>query len=435
MYFNIMEMDFIALESCILNFETMNDIYDNSCDEAPIAYATESTGYVFGTDLFVNSIATESIASPAMEGVGSKIWGAIKSVFNAIANFFKNLFTKSNKVKSNVQSKSSSSASAGQTSPQKTESKDEHKARRIEEEKKEEEEDLAQKEKRRQEREKEDERDRLERASKNFQDYRSLYLKAKAELTDLTNTYFKMLITALNIAGDSSFVIIMKRITQTFASIRQSGEFNSKKMTNGPFDQNSPGRLYLNYNTTKRDDSADYKDNARDDLSNLGKVNEKLKEAYERVERLKITLEEKQKSWSERLRNHPYRECGNWERKQVEQDANDIKQIRLTDSQGSNRPQILKTLEQISKTSKSNWDFCEDIIKFCEKHETDLDDDGRLMFALTKKYMEASKYYNKLTNPALRLFNSYTSEKKAEEKKREDIKKSKWNDEAYWYTH
>lgn len=90
-YFNSMELDFIALESSILNFETTYGIYGTEQREAPVSLAVESTDYVFGADLFTDTIATESIPTPAMEGIGEKIKSALKSIINAIKNFFLSL--------------------------------------------------------------------------------------------------------------------------------------------------------------------------------------------------------------------------------------------------------------------------------------------------------------------------------------------------------
>lgn len=90
-YFNNMELDFIALESTILNFETVYDIYGTEQRGAPVSLAAESTDYVFGTDLFTDAIAAESISTPAMEGIGEKIKSALKSIINAIKNFFLSL--------------------------------------------------------------------------------------------------------------------------------------------------------------------------------------------------------------------------------------------------------------------------------------------------------------------------------------------------------
>lgn len=71
----------------------------------PLPPSTEG-GEVNGTEeSFVSSLFESSIAieetyevAPAIEGIASKIWDAIKNILQAIANFFKSLFSKSTQI-------------------------------------------------------------------------------------------------------------------------------------------------------------------------------------------------------------------------------------------------------------------------------------------------------------------------------------------------
>lgn len=84
-------MDLLCLESAMSN--PSFDIDDNDDFLTDDETAQESI-YGFGYGLFEASVATEASLEPAFEGVGASIIDAIKRFFAAIANFFKNLFTK-----------------------------------------------------------------------------------------------------------------------------------------------------------------------------------------------------------------------------------------------------------------------------------------------------------------------------------------------------
>ena len=92
-FFNSMTLDTVALESAILNFEATNNL-DEICPEPDVSEAVENAtsdmDFMFGKDLFESAVISESSYSvqPATEGIGSKIWGAVKSVLTAIKNAF-----------------------------------------------------------------------------------------------------------------------------------------------------------------------------------------------------------------------------------------------------------------------------------------------------------------------------------------------------------
>lgn len=92
-FFNSMTLDTIALESAMLTFEVLNNL--NEIDaESNVSEVTESatsdTDFIFGKGLFEITVVSEPLypVQPATEGVGTKIWGAIKSILTAIKNAF-----------------------------------------------------------------------------------------------------------------------------------------------------------------------------------------------------------------------------------------------------------------------------------------------------------------------------------------------------------
>lgn len=116
-YYNQTMLDFIALESAILNFEVENGLNEfcpppmnlggvsGEADSASES-TTSDSDFVFGVGLFEEAIATESVYStePALEGVGTKIWNTIKAIITAIGNFFKGLFKKTSEASKQIDS-------------------------------------------------------------------------------------------------------------------------------------------------------------------------------------------------------------------------------------------------------------------------------------------------------------------------------------------
>lgn len=109
-YLRDTELTYIAFESALLNFEVTTGICDVDCsynsDDTEALESTNET-FAFGTDLFEETVAGE--LSPATEGIGASIANGVKTVLNAIKNFFIRI---ANGIKNIGKKKASSDTSA-----------------------------------------------------------------------------------------------------------------------------------------------------------------------------------------------------------------------------------------------------------------------------------------------------------------------------------
>lgn len=89
-YMNNTELTYLAFESALLNYEVTTGICDVPCsydlNDTEACESTSDETFAFGADLFEEAIASES--SPATEGIGTSIANGVKTVLNAIKNFF-----------------------------------------------------------------------------------------------------------------------------------------------------------------------------------------------------------------------------------------------------------------------------------------------------------------------------------------------------------
>lgn len=364
-----------------------------------------SIDLVFGTDLFEETMATESIVSqPAMEGVGAKIWGAIKSVFNAIANFFKNLFKRAVKTESSIKSSQRSSSSNAQlhTKANPTQAED---IRGKEKGQKEEFEKMRDEGKRSLEETKariakEEEDRKKEKQKAVYARFIQLRDRFIAQNEKDTIEYANILASAVKTASNTSFKTIMTKISATIKAVSKEAKIRASatdmSLNRAIYDAASQKE------TKKRMDDLYLNQGMSNDIKMLAKINEALGELVNRCNTELKRLKESREKNAEILRRYSDTVS------EAEKTAQAIERGIISKDQSSKIDRLdIEIIKEIKSACKGNSDFCNAMIKECESNESRLNSDGRDMFELCKKYMEASKYYNNLSIRGLSLFNMH----------------------------
>lgn len=437
------QLDFIALESAVMNFETINNFNDffkadtdqsEPDDATAMESATPDSDFAFGAGLFEETVANESTypTEPALEGIGGKIWGAIKAMFAAIANFFKNLFKRSSAAETNLNKKSTTSITTSNKEtirkgepiilpPSDSAIKERDEAIRKEAEYKKQQAQIAKTNKeyneyKEKEKKEQEEREAIRRKMEAESQERLAKVKAEREAAEREhmkaeaerrkkaaldscdrairdyvqdtfvafNKYYDAVKDACDLMGDTTIPTIVKKISKSLEGLRNHKDVNVSTSAG----VNDAAHLYKSQvNSDNR--GAIYSEDVNRDLLTIGNIADQCARHVELAEKARKIYNEK----AQRIIKIAETHAGQY-----------IKEIEIRDKAHQLLHESLytrKRKQETVNTIKNIQNVCRDNIKFCTTvtghNYEDLDWKGSGLYFICKRYLEVSKYYSKIT--------------------------------------
>lgn len=360
------------------------------------AVESASSDFAFGSDLFIDTVMNETTTmEPATEGVGAKIIGAIKSIFNAIGNFFKNLFSKNKKVQSSIKSSSSTTTSTTQA-PKKT----------TQAPKKED----APKSSTQQATPKSD--SQASQPSSVKQNNTTSGSKPSTE-TDLvkemqsfidnevwpivekqTNVMLNKMINLVGTASNSDMKTAITLVSQKFDKIKQTRLYKDQE---GAMRLNNVSDVFYKGDEIQQHLNAMDKvmrrlESIASEMDNFEKsFEDSFESAVNKMEAKLETLTNKINALSDKDRDALADKLEAYS-------ATFMKRAFAITVKGN--PNVYKALDEINNVCKNHTDFCQNMMKGIDENSSvynNLSDGGKGLFQICKKYLAISKTYGKLT--------------------------------------
>lgn len=339
--------------------------------------AAESTtsDFAFGSDLFIDTIMNEATTlEPATEGIGAKIIGAIKSIFNAIGNFFKNLFSKNKKVQSSI--KSSSTTSSTTQAPKKEDASKSSTQQSA-------------KQSNTTSGSKPNTETDLVKEMQSFIDSEVWPIVEKQ-----TNIMLNKMINLVGTASNSDMKTAIILVSQKFDKIKQTRLYKEHE---GAIRLNNVSDVFYKGNEIQQHLNA--MDKVMRRLESIVSEMDNFEKSFEdSVESAMNKTEAKLETLADKINALSDKDRDALADKLEAYSATFMKRAFAITVKGN--PNVYKALDEINNVCKNHTDFCQNMIKGIDENSSvydKLSDGGKGLFQICKKYLAISKTYGKIT--------------------------------------